>query len=327
MRARRSQRCPAATSGSDCSSSCTRCRTSRRQWRARRGEAWQSTKAASSSPGGQTRAEPPLAARALRGAASWLAPVRRPEIGRVLFFSYYIRRIKGRTANVPRLPPPPPSFPQVFWKPRISNIVHNARLRSLSPSGCGERFAAGGAAAGAAPQALWQQTSRSERCLGGAEHASSRQQGERMDTGSSLPTAAAHLHGGRAHGGGPIHSSRRAALRLRQRHQKRAPLPPSAEPSPRLCALHGGPDSAEPWVDPPLWKLWCTLESSDQLSSTAARRPAHSPPLARGDSRPGRALPSPSLLPSPFTLAPLIFFRSSSLPRRTVRMLASTTPT
>lgn len=240
----------------------------------------------------------------------------------------YIRRIKGPYGERPEItPPPPPSFPQVFWKPRISNIVHNARLRSLSPSGCGERFAAGGAAAGAAPQALWQQTSRSERCLGGAEHASSRQQGERMDTGSSLPTAAAHLHGGRAHGGGPIHSSRRAALRLRQRHQKRAPLPPSAEPSPRPCALHGGPDSAEPWVDPPLRKLWCTLESSDQLSSTAARRPAHSPPLARGDSRPGRALPSPSLLPSPFTLAPLIFFRSSSLPRRTVRMLASTTPT
>ena len=109
MRARRSQRCPAATSGSDCSSSCTRCRTSRRQWRARRGEAWQSTKAASSSPGGQTRAEPPLAARALRGAASWLAPVRRPEIGRVLFFSYYVHKKNKRPyGERPEITPPPP---------------------------------------------------------------------------------------------------------------------------------------------------------------------------------------------------------------------------
>lgn len=71
---------------------------------------------------------------------------------------------------------------------------------------------------------------------------------------------------------------------------------------------------------------WRALTSS--ALSTAARRPAHSSPLAREDSRPGRALPSPSLLPSPHRHPrPSHLLRASSLPRRTVRMLASTTPT
>ena len=339
MRARRSQRCPAATSGSDCSSSCTRCRTSRRQWRARRGEAWQSTKAASSSPGGQTRAEPPLAARALRGAASWLAPVRRPEIGRVLFFSYYVHKKNKRPyGERPEITPPPlRAFHRSFGSHayRISSTMRGFAVLVLAA-------AVSGSPLQAQPQA------QRRRRFGSRPVAASA-----AWVAPSTPARASR-----------VSAWTRAAASPQQQRICTADVRMEAD----LYTVLGVPRSASdrdiknvrrcpPLQSPRHGRVLCTVVQTQRslgwtrrCGSSGARWRVltSSAPLLRA-APPTRLLshvktrglavlyPHPPSCPrltfqqivplKKQTLAPLILFRSSSLPRRTVRMLASTTPT